>query len=261
MGTGFRKTLLAAVTTVVLAATPAAAQTVSQLCADAVRRDHSDVGAVWVTRALTRGDVTELDWSSASKIMGTCTLDATGKIVDVSVTGRRVSEPMVIDESVKSAALFEPYRVTCASEEGTRVECQIRPSAEVELVEVLDDADCEMDAGWGHDEDVVWVDGGCRAVFEIRPARVPMTVIPPGGSGTGELRDVVGPGELRTLEGRAQDACMRAARGRGIDVTHVFGTRAEGSYVVVLMAVQSWAQKADVTCRYDPANDQAAIAR
>ena len=127
-------------------------------------------------------------------------------------------------------------------------------------MEILDEADCEMDVGWGHDEDVVWVDQGCGAVFEVRPARVPMTVGPTGG-GADELRNSVGPGELRTLEGRAQDACLRAARGRGIDVTHVFGTRAEGSYVVVLMAVQSWAQKADVTCRYDPTNDQAAIAR
>ena len=260
MGTGYRKTLLAVATTVVLAVSPAVAQTVSQRCVDAVRHEHSEVGAVWVTKALTRGDVTELSWSSTSKVMGKCTLDAQGQIVEVSVTGRRSTEPIVVDESLTSAAVFEPYRVTCISEEGGRLECPVRPSAEVEVVEILDDSDCVMDVGWGHDEDVVWVDGGCRAVFEVRPARVPMTIGPPRGGGD-DLRDAVGPGELRTLEGRAQNACLRAARGRGIDVTHVFGTRAEGSYVVVLMAVESWAQKADITCRYDPANDQAAIAR
>lgn len=260
METGYRKTLLAVATTVVLAVTPAVAQTVSQRCVDAVRHEHPEVGAVWVNTALTRGDVTELSWSSASKVMGKCTLDAQGQIVGVSVTGRRSTEPFVVDESLTSAAVFEPYRVTCISEDGGRLECPVRPSAEVELVEVLGDAECVMDVGWGHDEDVVWVDGGCRAVFEVRPARVPMTLGAPRGGGD-DLRDAVGPGELRTLEGRAQNACLRAARGRGIDVTHVFGTRAEGSYVVVLMAVESWAQKADVTCRYDPANDQAAIAR
>ncbi len=127
-------------------------------------------------------------------------------------------------------------------------------------MEILDDADCVMDIHWGHDDDVIWVDEGCGAVFEVRPARVPITMDEPGG-GNDELRDSVGPGELRTLEGRAQDACLRAARGRGIDVTHVFGTRAEGSYVVVLLAVESWAQRADVTCRYDPSNNQVAIAR
>ncbi len=89
MGTGYRKTLLAVATTVVLAVTPAVAQTVSQRCVDAVHHEHSEVGAVWVTKALTRGDITELSWSSASKMMGKCTLDAKGQIVDVSVTGRR----------------------------------------------------------------------------------------------------------------------------------------------------------------------------
>ncbi len=261
MEMAFRKTLLAALTTALLAAALATAQTVSQLCVDAVRRDHSDVGAVWVTKALTRGDVTELSWASSSKTIGICTLDSSGKIVDVSVTGRRSTEPIEVDEALRSAAVFEPYRVTCISEEGGRVECPIRPSAVVELMDTLDDSECVMDTNWGHDEGVVWVDKGCRAVFEIRPARVPIVVGPPSGGGTGELRESVGPGELRTLEGRAQDACLRAARGRGIAVTNVFGTRAEGSYVVVLMAVESWAQRADVTCRYDPTNDQAAIAR
>ena len=260
MGTGYRKTLLAVATTLVLTVSPAVAQTVSQRCVDAVRHEHPDVGAVWVNSALTRGDVTELSWSSASKVMGKCILDGQGQIVGMSITGRRSTEPVVVDESLASAALFEPYRITCISEEGGRLECPVRPSAEVELVEVLDDSDCVMDVGWGHQEDVVWVDEGCRAVFEVRPARVPMSLSPPRGGGD-DLRDAVGPGELRTLEGRAQNACLRAARGRGIDVTHVFATRAEGSYVIVLMAVESWAQKADVTCRYDPASDQAAIAR
>ncbi len=140
------------------------------------------------------------------------------------------------------------------------MECDVQPFAVVTLVEVVGDAECVMETSWGHDGEVVWVDAGCRAAFDVRPRQIPVALEPPAAAGA-DLRDRVGEPELRTLEGRAQDACLRAARGQGIAVTNVFGTRAEGAYVVVLMAVESWAQKGEVTCRYDPTNDRTAIAR
>lgn len=246
---------------VALVTVSGASQTVSQRCADAVGRANPDLGTVWVVTALTRGDRTVLNWQSATGRLGTCTMDAAGQIVDVKITGRRqpsAATPLIgFDEA---PALFEPYLVRCESEDGGRVECDVRPFAAVTLAEVIGDSECVMDTGWGHDGDVVWVDAGCRAIFEVRPARIPVAPEPPA-TRDADLRDRVGEPELRTLEGRAQDACLRAARGRGIAVTNVFGTRAEGAYVVVLMAVESWAQRAEVTCRYDPSNDSAVIAR
>jgi hypothetical protein len=76
-----------------------------------------------------------------------------------------------------------------------------------------------------------------------------------------DLRDRVGPPELRTIKGRAQDACRRAAAEREIAVRGIFGTRAEGDYVVVLMGVTTRTQRTEVTCRYNPADDTAIIAR
>jgi hypothetical protein len=96
-------------------------------------------------------------------------------------------------------------------------------------------------------------------VFEIRPMTAPVTMGP--SPAADDLRARVSRPELRTLEGRAQNACLRAARSRQIAVTDVFATRAEGNYIMVTMAVATWAQRADVTCRYDPDNDTAVIAR
>lgn len=243
--------------TVVLATATGAAQTVSQRCADAVRHANPDLGRVWVVTALSRGDQSVLNWQSASGQVGTCTMNAAGEIVDVKTTGRReppCAPPLI--GPVEAPEQFEPYLMRCESADGGRVECDVRPFAAVTLVAVDGDAECVMNTSWGHEGAVVWVDAGCRATFDVRPRRIPVPA--PHGA---DLRDRVGEPELRTLKGRAQDACLRAARGQGIAVTEVFGTRAEGSYVVVLMAVESWAQRGEVTCRYDPANDRAAIAR
>ncbi len=256
-----RATMVAIAVAVVLAAGSGSAQTVSQRCVDAARRANPNLETVWVVTALTRGDQTVLNWQSASGLVGTCTMDAAGEIVDVRTTGRRKPVAAVAELGTGGAPeLFEPYLVPCESVDGGRVECDVHPHAMVTLVEVLGEDDCVMDINWGHEDDTVWVDAGCRAIFDVRPWRAPKAYEPAVPAGT-NLVDRVSQSELRTLEGRAQDACLRAARGRGIAVTNVFGTRAEGAYVVVLMSVESWAQKAEVTCRYDPTNDTAAIAR
>lgn len=256
-----RLTMVVVATAVALANVPVAAQTVSRRCSGAVSVAHPEVGTVWVATVLSRGDQMVANWQSANGTVGTCTMSTAGEVVDVSVTGTRPAAAPVVELGPGEVPeIFDPYLVTCESTDGSRVECAVKPFATVSLVEVQGDTECLMDSSWGHDDGVVWVDKGCRASFEVRPGRIPEDVAA-APAGAVDLKERVGQPQLRTLEGRAQNACLRAARGQGIAVTDVFATRAEGDYVVVLMAVATWAQKADVTCRYDPTNDRAAIVR
>jgi hypothetical protein len=253
--------VMAIVLAVGLAAAPGSAQTVSQVCIDAAQRANPGIGTVWVVAAVGRGDQTVLSWQAAGGELGTCTMSATGEVVDVRVTGRRKQMTVAdkLDLAAEAPETFDPYLLRCESVDGGRAECEVRPFAEVVLVEVLADSGCLLDSSWGHEGEAVWVDDGCRAVFEVRPMTVPVAIGP--SETVDDLEARVSPGELRTLEGRARNACMRAARSRGIAVTDVYATRPEGEYVMVLMGVASWAQRADVTCRYDPGNDTAVIAR
>ena len=252
--------LTAVAMTALFAAVAGEAQTVSQKCVDAVHHKYPDASPSWVVTALTRGDTTELRWRSASGLFGTCTLDSHGQIADVSSTGRRTSKPtdrIELDEVV----VFETYTVTCVSEEEGRHGCSVKEGAVVELVEVHGESDCVLDLSWGHEDNHIWVDQGCHGTFNVRPAHQPLQPLPTQPDTGTDLRSTVGAPELRTLEGRAQEACLREAINQGIEVTHHYGTRAVGSYIVVFIGVQSWAQKGDVTCRYDPKNDRAVIAR
>ncbi len=58
-------------------------------------------------------------------------------------------------------------RVTCLSSDGRRNYCRF-PNRGVRLVEQLGRAPCVEDRTWGHDRQGVWVDKGCRAVFDYR---------------------------------------------------------------------------------------------
>lgn len=57
--------------------------------------------------------------------------------------------------------------VTCESRNNRRNSCQAATSGGVRLVRRLSSAACEQGRGWGFDEQGIWVDNGCRAVFEI----------------------------------------------------------------------------------------------
>jgi len=255
---------------VLFAATPGEAQTVSMICVDGVHQKYPDAGSAWVVTALTKGDTTELRWQSTSGLFGTCTLGADGQMGEVVSTGRKEAastDRIVLEEVV----VFETYNITCASEDDGRAECEVKRGAIVELVEVHGESECVHEANWGHEGERIWVDKGCHGTFSVRPAGQPLQPLPVRPAST-DLASTVSVPELRTLEGRAQQACLREVAGRGFDVTHYHGTRVEGSYIVVLVGVgsapatgfmgaQQWTPKGDVTCRYDPSNDRAVIAR
>jgi hypothetical protein len=256
-----RRVTLVAVAVLGVACAGAAAQTVSQKCAGAVHTAYPEEATVWVVAAHSAADHTELEWRSAAGRLGLCRLEPDGRISDVKATGFAPPAGAAVEPVAPAAEDFEPYQLRCESEHGGRHECEIKPSATVVMAEQLGDVDCVENLSWGQAGDAIWVDGGCRAVFEVRP-------LPPraeaGALGV-PVRAEPEPGEgmahPRFRETRAQDQCRAAAAASGMMVQRFLGTRIDGTAVVVLMEVESWSQRQDLTCRYDVATDQAVIAR
>jgi len=242
-------------------ALPGAAQTVSQKCVESVRETFPDEVTVWVVSAHTKADHTELRWRSESGRLGICRLEPDGTISDVTVTGLRETGPAVLGPSEAKTQQFEPYRLTCGSEHGGRQHCDIEPSAIVVLVEQLGEDDCIAGLTWGHEGDEIWVDSGCRGEFEVspRPPRLDPSSL---GRVAGDERETgEGMNHPRFQETRAQEQCRNLAASRGVLVRRILGSRIEGGSVIVLMEAETWSQRQEVTCRYDPATDQALIAR
>jgi hypothetical protein len=59
------------------------------------------------------------------------------------------------------------HRVTCESSDNRREFCRTDTSGGVRLVDRLSKSGCEQGPDWGWDRDGIWVDNGCRAVFEV----------------------------------------------------------------------------------------------
>jgi hypothetical protein len=239
----------------------AGAQTASQKCVGAVHTAFPEEKTVWVVAAHTAADHVELEWRSVSGRLGVCRLEPDGRISDVRATGFAQPPAPAEEPAAPTDDAFEPYQLRCESEHGGRHECAIKPKATVVMAEQLGDVDCVENLSWGQAGDAIWVDGGCRAVFEVRP-RPPQVAVPSLGvavradPGTGE-----GMAHPRFRETRAQDQCRKAAVAGGMGVQRMLGTRIDGAAVVVLMEVESRSQRRELTCRYDVATDQAVIAR
>lgn len=61
------------------------------------------------------------------------------------------------------------YQLTCASEDGRRLQCALPAEGAVRLARQLSRARCEPGATWGALRDAIWVDQGCRGEFEVVP--------------------------------------------------------------------------------------------
>ena len=59
-------------------------------------------------------------------------------------------------------------RVTCESIDSARNECEMNTRGVVEMAEQLSHSPCREGTDWGLSKHGVWVDNGCRAVFENR---------------------------------------------------------------------------------------------
>jgi len=238
-----------------------AAQTVSQKCVGAVHTAYPGEPAVWVVAARSAADHTELEWRSAAGRIGVCRLEPDGRISDVKATGFAPPAGAAVEPAAPVAEAFEPYQLRCSSEHGGRQECEIKPSAKVVMVEQLGDVDCVENLSWGQAGDAIWVDGGCRAVFEVRPRPPKLEAGALAGAAAAEPAAGEGMAHPRFRETRAQDQCRAAAAASGMIVQRFLGTRIDGAAVVVLLEVESWSQRQEVTCRWDSATDQAVIAR
>ncbi|MGY3264716.1 DUF3011 domain-containing protein [Lysobacter sp. HA35] len=60
-----------------------------------------------------------------------------------------------------------PSRVRCESDKGRIHSCAIAPRANVRLLNQLSHTACVEGQTWGVDDRGLWVDGGCRADFEV----------------------------------------------------------------------------------------------
>jgi hypothetical protein len=129
------------------------------------------------------------------------------------------------------------------------------------MVEQLGDVDCVENLSWGQAGDAIWVDGGCRAVFEVRPRSPRLEANALTSPPAAQPAIAEGMAHPRFQETRAQDQCRNAAAAGGMMVQRFLGTRIDGAAVVVLMEVESWSQRQELTCRWDSSTDQAVIAR
>jgi ribosome modulation factor len=59
------------------------------------------------------------------------------------------------------------YEITCESKSGKAKRCTSDGRPEVRLVRQLGNKPCVLGESWGVDDEGLWVDRGCKAVFEI----------------------------------------------------------------------------------------------
>jgi hypothetical protein len=74
-------------------------------------------------------------------------------------------------EREREPARGGPPAVTCASNNGERVVCQVDARGGVQLLRQVSGAPCELGRTWGWDDRGIWVDRGCRGEFALSPPR------------------------------------------------------------------------------------------
>jgi hypothetical protein len=79
------------------------------------------------------------------------------------------------------AAQAHAQRVTCESRNQQRTECDMNTQGEVRVVQQLSKAACTEGVTWGLSKHAVWVEGGCRAVFENASAAASDAPAAPAG--------------------------------------------------------------------------------
>jgi hypothetical protein len=104
-------------------------------------------------------------WRTAQGAAGTCLVDARGRVLDFKTTTSGALRPGAYPSGTT--------RLTCESRENRRNECPLPEHVEVRLVRVISSNPCLEGRTWGSDDRKIWVTGGCRGEFELRPVRRP----------------------------------------------------------------------------------------
>lgn len=129
---------------------------------------------------------------------------------------------------VSPVEAWPPYTVRCESEDRRRRECEIRAGGRVRLLRRESRAQCEQGRSWGYDGTVLWVDQGCRGVFEVTA----------GGSWGSEYD-------------RAHDACLERARSEGLELVLEVGSSQTGRYYDFELDLERDGVLVEARCRYD----------
>jgi hypothetical protein len=91
---------------------------------------------------------------------------------------------------------IDRFEFTCASPDHRYRECQLPVDGRARLVKRKSDAPCVEGRSWGQRGDRVWVDNGCRAMFEVVRGGT-------GGGGAGQQLD------CRSQKNRYQECVLR----------------------------------------------------
>ena len=109
----------------------------------------------------------DLRWRAADGTRGTCEVDSRGRVYGVRV--ERWGSSYGDIDVWPGSGYGESYRtLRCESDRGRRQECAIPREARVRLAERLSDTACIQGRNWGYSRSHIWVDDGCRAIFEVR---------------------------------------------------------------------------------------------
>ena len=122
-------------------------------------------------------------------------------------------------------------QITCVSDKGLWTHCDLMDAhqAEVGLVQQLSRSKCEKGVTWGVDGEGIWVDKGCRAIFEY--TRGVQASAPPR-----EKNDIFSP-TAGVLCDRKVEFCYDS-QGASVDLTQsVFGEKAAGQLTAILRNV------------------------
>jgi hypothetical protein len=135
---------------------------------------------------------------------------------------------------------WESYTTTCESLKDRRSECRLKGPAEVQLVRKLSKSSCRQGSSWDYQGDLLWVDKGCRASFQVSPASVQ-------APGFGNQRE------------EALQACAALIKGLGFTVLEQQVTQLGSRSVDVKVSAERNRIKVDLMCRYDIASREARL--
>ncbi len=138
------------------------------------------------------------------------------------------------------------FQFTCASVDHQDRECQLPVNGRARLVKRKSDAPCIEGKSWGQRGDRVWVDNGCRALFEV-------TAGGGWGGGSGGGSGGGNPGQQQ----RAEVQCRNQAMREGISVRYVEPARQQGSYWETTVDGTQGGQRVRPICRFFPAANRA----
>lgn len=127
---------------------------------------------------------------------------------------------------------WSTYTLKCESPSNRRAECRLKGPAEVRMTQQLSKSACRQGSTWNYQGDMLWVDRGCRASFQVSPV------------------SVAAPGFENQRE-EALQACNNLAKGLGFTVRQQQITASGNRNVDVKINAERNRIQVDLMCRYD----------